>query len=111
MKIPQDVAAAVHERAGYQCEACGGYLFADASALHHRKAKGMGGTSFDLNTVANLMQVHGDTRGGINCHNVTEYSIHQNPTRSKRLHHIVPPWENPEDSTPVVCHELFKLRA
>lgn len=110
-RIPRAVAAEVTYRAGGYCEACGGPLVG-AMAFHHRMARGMGGAGNHfpwIDTAANLMLVHGDL--GWNCHNLTEYSIHQNPERSLRLGHIVPWGTDPATVPVVVARDLLELRA
>lgn len=112
-RIPPREVQVVVERAGGYCEACGGPLGHLRTALHHRHARGMGGAGNKLSfidTAVNLMLVHGDLV--LNCHNLTEYSIHQNVDRSKRLFHILPWGTDPHTvPAPVVARNLRELRA
>lgn len=92
------------------CEACGGAIGGYHYVFHHRHAHGMGGGAGRpwMETAANLMLVHGDLR--LNCHNLTEYSIHQNPERSERLFHIIR--DDPAlFPAPIVARDLLELRA
>lgn len=94
------------DRANGCCEACGGPWGGEGMAFHHRLALKHGGP----NTVANLMWVHGGFR--INCHNLHQGSIHQNPDRSRRLFHILPAGTDPETAPrPIAVRELRELRA
>lgn len=116
-RVPGLVAAEVLDRAYAPelgclvCEACGG-LIAGGHAFHHRHARGMGGAANDfpwIDTAINLMVVHGDLSR--NCHNLTPYSIHQNPARSRRLGHIVPYGTDPATVPWVAEPRLLVLRA
>jgi hypothetical protein len=86
---------------GY-CEACGGPLF-EKPALHHRKSRRYGDHS-----LANIMVVHGGLR--VNCHNLHQGSIHQNPDRSHRLGHILYEHEDPATVPFVTVPNLLELR-
>lgn len=94
------------------CEACGGPVGSLKWAFHHRHARGMGGAGNHfpwIDQAVNLMLVHGDLR--VNCHNLSEYSIHQNPARSERLGHIVP-WGTDPATVPFrAARDLQELRA
>ena len=103
-RIPPSVAREVIERAGPYCEACGGPL-TQAGAFHHRQPRSAGGTD----TAVNLMLVHGGFSW--NCHNLTEYSIHQNPTRSYRLGHLVRRGMDPATIPVTLASDLSSLRA
>jgi len=81
-RIPKRVVEAVHDRANGHCEACGWPLHG-AAALHHRLPRSGGGKD----ETANLMLLHGGY--DVNCHNLSEHSVHQNPARSYRLGHLV----------------------
>lgn len=116
-RIPDRVVAEVLARAGSDilcclvCEACGGAI-AGGYALHHRHARGMGGAANDfpwIDAAPNLMVVHGDLAR--NCHNLTAYSVHQNPARSRRLGHILPFGTNPASVPWTVEPRLMELRA
>lgn len=104
-RIPVTVVEDVYERAAGYCEACGGPLGMLGAALHHRLPRSAGG----LDETANLMLVHGSLR--LNCHNLSEYSIHQNPTRSYRLGHMVRRGMRPADIPAMVAADLRLLRA
>jgi hypothetical protein len=69
--------------------------------VHHRKLRSQGGQD----TVENLMLVH-DV-----CHNITPWSIHQNPARSYRLGHMVKQADDPADVPVVIEERLQELRA
>lgn len=93
------------------CEACGGLIGSMTYALHHRHPRGMGGAGnhFDwIDKAVNIMLVHGDLRR--NCHNLTEYSIHQNPARSKRLGHTVAWGVDPATVPVIAARDLQELR-
>lgn len=114
-RIPPAVAAEVIARAtddetGWLlCEACGGRV-TGGYALHHRHPRGRGGSRLPwIDTPVNLMLVHGDLR--VNCHNLTEYSIHSRVTRSRRLGHIVPYGTDPATVPVIVEPRLRELRA
>lgn len=114
-RIPKAVVNEVYRRAGEDgylhgaepdCEACGYPIPPGGGALHHRLPRSAGGGD----TAANLMLVHGGVTGG--CHNLTEWSIHQNPTRSYRLGHMLRRGQDPETAPPpVVERDLRSLRA
>lgn len=91
-RIRTDVVAECLERAGFYCEACGGPLSLSGKYdLHHRHPRGRGNAARNLpwiDTAVNLMVVHAGPTGW-NCHTVTDYSIHQNPERSRRLLHTL----------------------
>lgn len=114
-RIPTAVAVEVLARAtddeygALLCEACT-HPIAGAYAFHHRHPRGRGGSRLPwIDTAVNLMVVH--AYFGWNCHNLTEYSIHQNPARSRRLGHIVPYGIDPA-TVPVVGEpRLRELRA
>lgn len=111
-EIAQNVAEEVMERAQGFCEACGGPLGTLISALHHRHPKGRGNAARKfpwLHKPINLMVVHGDLRR--NCHNLTEYSIHQNPRRSYRLGHLVHYGVHPGTVPVLVARNLRELRS
>jgi hypothetical protein len=109
-RIPEAEADIVLERCRGYCEACGGPLPARGFAFHHRRALSMGGSKLPwIHTAANLMVVHGDFR--LNCHNLTEYSIHQNPDRSKRLGHIVRDGVDPATVLVQICRDIRTVRA
>lgn len=94
------------------CEACGGLIGSLHWVLHHRHARGMGGAGNHfpwIDKAVNIMLVHGDVR--LNCHNLTEYSIHQNPDRSLRLGHIVPYGTDPATVSVTVARDLRAIRA
>lgn len=61
---------AVLERAGYRCECCGkalGERRGEDFSIHHRRCRGMGGTSwFGANLTSNLLAVCGS--GTTGCH-------------------------------------------
>jgi hypothetical protein len=52
-RVPDAVAAAVLERAGGCCECCGTPVL--VPAFHHRRARGMGGHTVDLDTAYNIL--------------------------------------------------------
>lgn len=115
-EIPAAEVAKVLERALHPvlgvlvCEACGERIGGLRYALHHRHPKGRGGTKLPwIHTAVNLMLVHGDF--SLNCHNLTEYSIHQNPTRSYRLGHMVRRGTHPAMVPVIVEPRLRELRA
>lgn len=65
--------AAVLERAGYCCEACGKTVGDERGvdySIHHRKARGMGGTRFGANLASNLLVLCGS--GTTGCHGYVE---------------------------------------
>lgn len=103
--ISNKVITALHDRAGGFCEACLGPLGWLTSAVHHRKLRSQGGG----HELANLMLVHGDLAW--NCHNLTEYSIHQNPTRSYRLGHMVRSGADPANTPLIPARDLRSLRS
>lgn len=102
-RIPPVVVAEVHERAHNYCEACGGFIAA-SGALHHRLPRSAGGE----HTAANLMYVHGGFDR--NCHNISQGSIHQNPSRSYRLGHLVHRGTDPASIAVQVVPTLHHLR-
>lgn len=113
-RIPAAEVGLVHARAWrdelqcYLCEACGQPVVETDQALHHRLPLSAGGP----NIAVNLMLVHGDRHlGGLNCHNLTEYSIHQNPKRSYRLGHLVRRGRDPAAVAVLVEPQLRTLRA
>lgn len=112
-RIPPRVVLEIERRAAGYCEACGGPLGHLRRAIHHRHARGMGGAGNHfawIDTAINLMLVHGDLI--INCHNVTGYSIHQNPDRSERLFHTIAYGTDPATvPAPIVARDLRSLRA
>jgi 5-methylcytosine-specific restriction endonuclease McrA len=69
----------------YRCQRC----LRDATDVHHRRVKGMGGTSDEeINFgLANLISV---------CRECHSY-IHLNPAESYELGWLVHSWEDPED--------------
>lgn len=82
-RIKSAVADEVFDRSAGYCECCGGPA-RSKMALHHRLPLSAGGKD----EAVNLMFVHGDPFG-LNCHNLHQDSIHQNPARSYRLGHLV----------------------
>jgi hypothetical protein len=89
-RIPPSVVEEVQARAGRWCESCGLPISGEV-ALHHRRARSMGGTTGrNLDVAANLMQVHGD------CHR----RIHSQVAHARECGQIVPSWEDFE-SVPV----------
>lgn len=65
--------AAVLERAGYCCESCGkpvGDQRGIDFSIHHRKARGMGGSRFGANLASNLLVLCGS--GTTGCHGYVE---------------------------------------
>lgn len=63
--FPPKVRDLVLRRADGRCERCG--MFTDAMQLHHRRARGMGGsTAVDTNTAANALALC------VNCHRDVE---------------------------------------
>lgn len=113
-RIPPAVVNAVYRRAGGDfttlhgngayCEACGFPTGTHATALHHRLPRSAGG----LDTPENLMLVHGDLSW--NCHNLSEYSIHQNGDRSYALGHLVRRGHDPARHPIVARRDLRTLR-
>ncbi len=109
MSIPAKVVNAVYRRAGIgdlhdlgpYCEACGGLIGTRVPALHHRLLRSAGGQ----HTAENLMLVHSE------CHNVAPGSIHQNPTRSYRLGHLVHRGQDPATVPVIVARDLRDLRS
>lgn len=105
--IQPATAELVIARADGFCEACGGRVNTgnrEAYSLHHRKRRQCGDHS-----AANLMLVHGAIWD--NCHNLSEWSIHANPTRSHRLGHILYQNEDPELVPFETVRNLRELRA
>jgi hypothetical protein len=78
-EIPQDVKDRVKARAGGRCECCGINAISGASAYHHRRGKGMGGSrDTSTHTVANVVLVCGrDNKSG--CHG----DVHQHPFEAR----------------------------
>ena len=64
----QETRTAVVMRGGFRCEICGGSLQGvDGMSIHHRKPRGMGGTTdIKINSAANLMAICGS--GTTGCH-------------------------------------------
>ena len=81
--IPQQTRERVYARANGRCEVCGKY--APGADIHHRRAKGMGGTSNKaIHDPSNLIAVcgWGNTSG---CHG----DIHGNAAHAKAMGWIV----------------------
>lgn len=68
-EIPDDVREAVLERDGHACVRCGVTVQRPVYSLHHRRARGMGG-SRRLHTMANLVTLCGT--GTTGCHGDVE---------------------------------------
>ncbi|HEY2101520.1 MAG TPA: hypothetical protein VGH72_33990 [Pseudonocardia sp.] len=84
------IRAQLWERCSGRCEVTGIPL-GDNWAVHHRRKKGMGGTSLpDVHALYNLMAV---THAA---HNLGTMSIHLNPEWSKRLGYLIPAWDDPQ---------------
>jgi len=70
----RSMVAAILERAGYRCEACGKTVGDQRGAdysIHHRRARGMGGTRwFGANLPSNLLVLCGS--GTTGCHGYVE---------------------------------------
>lgn len=67
-RIPHEVVAEVEERAGWACEACGATVSGKPD-LHHRKARGIGGTSEeDLDVATNIIRIHPRCHAWIHAH-------------------------------------------
>lgn len=110
-EISAATAEEILDRAHGYCEACAGPLGTLRTAFHHRHPKGRGNAARNfswLHSAINLMVVHGDLRW--NCHNLTEYSIHQNPARSYRLGHLVHYGVHPGTVPVLVARNLRELR-
>lgn len=89
-RIPESVVDEVGHRSGYCCEMCG--RPAPVYQLHHRMARGMGGsTGRDLDVAVNLLLLHPG------CH---AYA-HGHVPEARAAGWIVPSWGSVED-TPVV---------
>jgi hypothetical protein len=86
MSVPSAVCAAVDERAGDHCEACGFTIPTGDGVRHHRKAKGIGGRR-TLDTVENLIRIHH------RCH----AWIHANPAVARHYGWIVRDHLNPAE--------------
>lgn len=86
------------------CEACGLPMGSETPAFHHRKSRKYGDHS-----AANTMWVHAGFR--INCHNLHQGSIHQNPVRSHRLGHILYEHEDPRTVPVQTVRNLLELRS
>lgn len=74
----------VWQRCGGRCEITGVDLDYETFDLHHRRPKGMGGTSrADRDAVECLLALHPTI------HNGAPHSVHQNPTWSRPLGYLV----------------------
>lgn len=105
--ITAETVEIVLARADWHCEACGEGLNTsnrEAYALHHRKSRRFGDHS-----PANIMVVCGAFWR--NCHNLSEYSIHANPKRSRRLGHMLYERQDPASVPVIVARDLKTLRA
>jgi hypothetical protein len=95
------VIAEVETRAGWECEACG-FTISDKPEFHHRRARGMGGSSAQLLDVAvNLIRIHQ------RCH----AWIHAHPAVSRKHNWIIRRVEEASDLTPKVNPELRRWAA
>ena len=82
-------------RDGYKCLLC----FEEATDVHHRRAKGMGGTSdpdvkYGLANLISLCRFHHSW-------------VHGHVKESRQTGLIVPSWENPEDVPLTIKPGLF----
>ena len=84
--INAKIVALVEQRAQGYCEVCGNPE-QEAMALHHRKLKSRGGKD----SVSNLIRVHHF------CHNMSKYSIHDNPDWAEDKGFMVPSWREPHE--------------
>lgn len=85
--------AAVLERAGYRCEACGKLVGDERGvdySIQHRKCRGMGGTKwFGINLPSNLLVLCGS--GTTGCHGYVE----EHPTEAMALGYAVSRYKDP----------------
>ena len=85
------VRAVVMARAGNCCERCGIPIADQPASIHHRQARGMGGTKDPAaNDVPHLALLCGT--GTTGCHG----HIESHRTQAKADGWIVPKWENPQ---------------
>lgn len=102
-RIPDAAVREVLERAGGYCEACGMPRLDGRgdTELHHRQARGMGGSKGrDLDVAINLLALHPQCHG----------KIHGHPRWSRDHGFIVPSWADPAGVKWRVAHDLFGLR-
>jgi hypothetical protein len=98
-RIPPAVVAEVQERAAGYCEACA-MPERGKMDLHHRQARGMGGSSSrDLDVAGNLLYLHH------RCH----MWVHAHPKMSREHGWIVPSWEQPRQGGSAPWLELGHL--
>ena len=68
-EVPEDVRRVVYERAGFRCESCAVGLTPDKRHLHHRRPRGMGGSTDEAtNRASNLIAICPD------CHWLVEHN-------------------------------------
>ena len=88
-RLPQVLRGVVYARDEWACVRCGQ---GHGLSVHHRRPRGMGGTSRpEIHAMANLLTLCGDgTRG---CHGWVE----SNRTEATRLGFLCPSWQDPAD--------------
>ena len=86
--LSRETREAVYARDGYSCVRC---FRTSGLSVHHRRPRGMGGTSLDdVHHKANLITLHGD--GVTGCHGWVE----SHRTLAYALGYLCPSWEDPE---------------
>lgn len=86
--IPSALRKLVHERDEGRCQRCGAFIGSRPRSLHHRRARGMGGSRL-ANTAANLILLCGT--GTTGCHGWIE----SNRTKAEKLGFLVRQGHNP----------------
>jgi hypothetical protein len=99
-EVPEATRALVLARAGHRCESCGAHLIGKPYNLHHRQARGMGGTRAALaHSPVNLLALCG--RGN---HSGCHALVHTNVTEARGAGMLVRRAADPS-RIPVTLHD------